>query len=535
MDVSLVRSVASRAADAAPSASQSGARRIARNAAAVFGADSWTRLVSLVLVIAIARALGEAALGSYVLALAAIFIGSATTSLGLNPYLTRELAKSADRREHQRLVGAALGARIMVGAPIALVLATGTALLPIGIPSAPLVALVALAIVTASIGELFAAALRGVEAFGAVAGISVAARLLLVAAVALSLLLGQGVQAALTVHVLTNAILAWFFYHALRGRIGALGIVWAPSDWRQLLPEALPFAGIGIGAIVFLRSDVLLLGAIRGPAEVSWYASAARLLETLELLPAAIVAASFPAMARLQTTAAGYAILRQGVVRGALWLGVLSLLAVGALALLRQPLTALLFGDLGARAASTLVILVWAVPPLFLRSLAGHVLYAVGRQRDVLVVLLLATLASTVMNLLFMPVWGYQAAAVSRVVAEVFLTGWLGYLALGQLAPRRWQRGAGFGKSGRVLLGLGIGTLWSTVLTFVVIPTLSDLAHQDRLFPETPASVYIALASVVMTVAATAALVRRCAHEAVRGLAVPAAGPGRRPLRSPPC
>ncbi len=91
-------------------------RRVSKNALARLVAQVGARLLSLVLVAMVARYESAAGLGRYVLVLTVLGFAGALTDLGLNVYLTREVARESDRWRQSELLGRVLPLKLGLSA-----------------------------------------------------------------------------------------------------------------------------------------------------------------------------------------------------------------------------------------------------------------------------------------------------------------------------------------------------------------------------------------------------------------------------------
>jgi O-antigen/teichoic acid export membrane protein len=144
-----------------------------------------------------------------------------------------------------------------------------------------------------------------------------------------------------------------------------------------------------------------------------------------------VLDALFPEMSRLSASAEGMQRLRRlfhdagrMMLGGALLLSIAG--GVGARACL-----VLLYGSAGGyeQAVPVLRVLVWAVPAMFLYLLGGHTLYALGRQRQVTLVMLVVGIANIAANLWVIPRWSYLGAGVVALLSEWLLCSLLYPLA----------------------------------------------------------------------------------------------------------
>ncbi|NJL95255.1 MAG: hypothetical protein HC915_16820 [Anaerolineae bacterium] len=90
-----------------------------------------------------------------------------------------------------------------------------------------------------------------------------------------------------------------------------------------------------------------------------------------------------------------------------------------------------LIGILGGQAflpegAIALQIMIWSIPIGWINSLTQYVLIALDRQRQITGIFVLAVSFNVLGNLLFLPRYSYQAAAVTTILSEmVLLAGFL--------------------------------------------------------------------------------------------------------------
>jgi O-antigen/teichoic acid export membrane protein len=198
---------------------------------------------------------------------------------------------------------------------------------------------------------------------------------------------------------------------------------WDITAWRIYLAESYPFALTAVIAAVYARADMILLGLWQGEVAAGWYGAAYKLWEAVGMLPVSLLDAMFPEMARLSGSREGSTRLRD-------------LFRTGGPVMLAGGLLLAAAGTLGARGLITLVygvaedldpsivvfrLLVWGVPGMFLYLLSGHVLYALGEQRQVTIAMLVVGLANLVANAFAIPRWGTAGAAVVALCSEWLL------------------------------------------------------------------------------------------------------------------
>lgn len=79
----------------------------------------------------------------------------------------------------------------------------------------------------------------------------------------------------------------------------------------------------------------------------------------------------------------------------------------------------LLFGDEYYRAGIALKILIIYVGILYIRELYGYQLSASGKQKQYMNVVVISSFSNLVLNFIFIPKYGFTAAAVTTLISEV--------------------------------------------------------------------------------------------------------------------
>jgi O-antigen/teichoic acid export membrane protein len=397
--------------------------RVSKNALARLFAQVAARLLSLVLVAMVARYESAAGLGRYVLALTVVGFAGALTDLGLNVYLTREVARESERWRQSELLGRVLPLKLGLSA-LGLAGLTAVALLfPLPEESRRLLVLGGFLLIPEAAMSAARAFTNGRQRMEVSGAIDVSVRLLAVAASLPLLTAGFGVVgvlaatlAAALVGVLLYSSLLWHWRTAPRWQ-------WAPNAWRADLGQSYPFALTSIAAMVYARVDLLLLGIWRGEVAAGLYGAAYKLWEAVGLLPASLMEAMFPEMSRLTSTEDGRERLR-ALFRDATWglfaVGLL-LAAIGVLA--AGVLVPLVFGSDGDYTPAILPfrLLVCGLPAMFLYLLSGYTLYSLDRQRRVTAAMLIAGAVNVILNLYAIPRWSYVGAAAVALLSEWLL------------------------------------------------------------------------------------------------------------------
>lgn len=278
--------------------------------------------------------------------------------------------------------------------------------------------------------------LKGLERFGAEAVSLLLERTAILALGTASLATGGGVVgfvlAFAAVRLLDTAGLAAYIH----ARILPLRVAFDRRVWLDLFRRGLPFAYAGLMITLFFQVDAVMLEAMRGSREVGWYRAPVLVLEGLTLVPRVLSYALIPTMAALhpQSAEAVTALYRRGCKY--LLLAGLPIAAFGFLA--SGPFIGFLFGpDYGPSVTAARVLLP-AAAFMFLSNFGETTLACVNRWGTIVVVSTLCLVLNVVLNLFWIPAWGYEGAAWATLVTEA------AYFLLGAAAlslhghPIRW-------------------------------------------------------------------------------------------------
>lgn len=392
-------------------------RRVEVNVALKFVSEVGGKLLTLVLIAALARGLGQAGFGVYVFGFTAGLILAQVCDFGMQVFVAREVARN--RPNAPRLVGNLLLAR---GA-FAL---AGMGCLIIGMRFAGFdgagqvgVCLLAAGVLLNSFGEFIFYVFRGRQEVRFEAGLSLAHRLLCLLFGLAAIRLGWGVAGVAGGFLVAGTISTGAAYLILVRRFFNPDFGMDGALVRGALREVLPIGvAIGLSAVCF-RVDVVLLKALRGIEEVGLYGAGRRLMEPWALLPAALMAGVFPAFSGMSAGDPRRSALA--------WRTVALLMAVGApiaglAALFRGEVMALVYGRGYAAAAPSFAVLMAALVPMFLNYGLTHFLIALHLARLNALFTGICLLVNVGANLLLIPSLGATGAALSLLITEGLLT-----------------------------------------------------------------------------------------------------------------
>jgi len=371
------------------------------------------------------RALGAAGFGDYNLIITLLYIFSVLGSFGLDPLLTREIAKEgADEAE-------AIG-RIFFGR---LVLLCGFLLLGAAIGFLlPYSSTVKWGIVFGAVGSLFyslAQVLSGVfqkylkNTIPSSAGI--AARLLQLALSFYLYLEGAGVFAFLFVFVLGGVVNFTIVYWWVASHVG-IRLRIGRAYFMSVVREGWPLGLSAMLTLIYFRGDTVILSLLHSSLDVGIYGAAYKILENAIFIPIAFSGLVMPLLSR---SAFRDPKRFQSVFQRSFdFLAVLALPFCAGGAYLASDIIHIIAGAGFEASVLPLQLLFLAIVFIFFSALFGSALVALHKQKAALWAYGGAAAFSVAANLYFIARYSYVGAAAVTAATEALVTLMMLFLIL---------------------------------------------------------------------------------------------------------
>lgn len=196
----------------------------------------------------------------------------------------------------------------------------------------------------------------------------------------------------------------------------------SPLKWKfdftlskQLLVQSWPLIFSGVAAVIYLKSDQIMLRWLDSETAVGIYSSAVRLSEVWFFLPTAIVTSLFPAIIKAkQENSSMYNDMLQKIYYLLFYLSVALALIV---MLIGTPLINFAYGAQYAEGAIILKIHIWTAIFVFMRALLSKWLINENLLLFSLVSHGLGALSNIALNLLLIPLYGGIGAAIGTLLS----------------------------------------------------------------------------------------------------------------------
>ena len=407
------------------SADSSGVARVARNSIAPIILNLFNRGIDLVFAIVMYRLLLPAEVGIYNFAIVLFVAFDIFINFGLDVFLIREAAQDKARAGHLfyntslfRLCLSLAGAPLLAGV---LLLWGNSGAEAIGGDGLLAIGLLYIGLFPASLSKGMTSLFYANEQAEKPAAIATITTINKAVLGVIALLLGYGIVGLAAISIFNNLLTLVVLLWAGRALIGRI-VPRLPDRRlvREMVGECFPLMLNHFLATVFFQIDIVILQALKGAATVAQYSTAYKWLLALNIVPAFLTQALFPVLSRQAKD--DRRALSQTYRFAIKLLFAMSLPLAVAFSLLAEPLTLLLGG---ARylpdGAIALQLMIWSIPFGWLNSLTQYALIALGLQRMITRAFAGAALFNIVANLIFIPHYGFQAAALATIASELAL------------------------------------------------------------------------------------------------------------------
>jgi O-antigen/teichoic acid export membrane protein len=435
------------------------ARQVAWNTIAQSAARVGVLGLGVITTVLLTRYLGVASYGDYVIVSVYVSLFAILFDWGIPTMLARELPR-VDRPDE--LIGKALGLRLVIAvsacvlaALIALVLYGGE-----GEEQARNGILVAIPTIVAvgvlnTLTPIFQVRLK----MDRVAAAEICAQILGTVAIVLLVIAEQSFYELVLATVLMSVTYAALVY-AFSRPLARISLSFDATVWKRLLRVALPLGvALAVGTIYF-RADALILSLLKDSHEVGIYGVAYRFFEMTIPFPAFFLAPVFPLLSAAAVRGRGLTEFRQLLQRSFDVMMIAAVLVVAVAVPLAPDMVRIVAGEEFADSTDPLRILMVGAACAFLASLLIFALIALDRQRNVLVLTIIALVVNVGLNFALIPAFGYMAAATIATGTQVVIVIGALYFV--------W-RSAGFVPSSRVSTRAAIAGA-AVALALVVLP-----------------------------------------------------------------
>jgi len=389
-------------------------KTVAKNTFVLMAAQTINRVMSFILIMYVARFLGDIGLGKYSFALAFSELFVILSDLGLSTLSTREVARN------KHIAGKYLGNGATIKFILS-ILAYGLIFITIGLMDYPhdttiVVYIIGLSVILNSLAQFLQSIFRAFEKMEYEA-ISIFIQKIVITGGGISILiLGYGLIELVLVVLFGSIINLLFSLFVMVTKFAKPEFQTDWGFWKSAIKKALPFGLAIICSTIYFQIDTVMLSIMKGDAVVGWYNAAYKLIFALMFIPTALVNSIFPVLSRFYVSSKDS--LRRAYDKSFKYLFIIGFpLAMGT-TILAGRIILLIYGKGFVHSVIALQILIWAALLMFLTYLLGNTLGAIDKQPLVLKVATVNAGVNILLNLLLIPRFSYIGASIATVATE---------------------------------------------------------------------------------------------------------------------
>ncbi|MCB0208599.1 MAG: glycosyltransferase [Anaerolineae bacterium] len=382
------------------------------------------KILSFAFTIFIIRWLGDADYGQYVIIWSYVSIFAMLSDAGLNMYAIREIAKH--QYGSQFIAGNIIVLRLGLAVVTIILINVSAWLAGYSTQFIEYILIASLILLLYAIQDPFDAILQAYERFDLSAFSVIIGQLAFVIVGSILLLMGWhvfGLIIAGLVNVIVSAISAWWMIR----QAYASSLHWqlTPSRWWSFLRTSFPFGLIKIWLSWSLKIDIVILSWFWFEQMAGWYGAAYAIVSGITVISTSINAALYPSLSRQNAeNATSLPQIYRHVLK---YLLILSLPIAAGVFLTANKWVGLLYGHEFKPTAVVLSILILSVPLLFISEFFRYAMLATNREHIAVRELGWAVCLNVLLNLWWIPRYGFVAASIITVISEavlVFLYLW---------------------------------------------------------------------------------------------------------------
>ena len=444
------------------------ASTVAKNSLAPMGFNLLNRSIDFIFAMFYLRILGPGESGNYATAIVIIGWFEIWTNFGLNTWLTREASRNLDSINQYlsnstifRLALGLLTMPLFLGAIVIYQRNTGL----LGSDTVLAIILLAIGMLFSSISTGLTSVFYAYEKAEYPAAVSSFSTILKVALGLIALILGYGFVGLAGVSIVVNIITMLTLLVLVRRLFFKPHPEFNVKLQRRMSTDSFPLMLNHLLATLFFKIDIPMIRAMRGQAEVGRYSTSYKFIEAFNIIPAFFTFALFPLMSRQAKD-------DQEALTRTYYLAIKLLFAVALpLALttsfLATPLVRILGGeDFLPQGAIALQLMIWSIPFGWINSVTNYLLVAIDQVRTITRSFVIATVLNIVVNTIFIPIFGFRAAAISTILSEIILGALFQWTLYRKLNRTPWIQLFGKIIASAALMGVitWIGLQWSIFL-----------------------------------------------------------------------
>lgn len=395
-------------------------RKIAKNTLILTFAHIANSILSLILVVFIARFLGDIGFGKYSFALGFVaLVGAIFSDFSITFLTLRDVAK--DKSKASKYLGNGILIKLILSTFTFILIFISINLLNYPIETKIAVYLIGISFIFNNVALFFHSIFRAYEKMEYVALSSLIERLLSISLGILVLVYGKGLIGIAATLLFSGFCNMMFSFLVVAKKFTMPKLEIDQIFWKYLIKTGSSLFLIGVFYAVYSQSSIIILSSLKGDAPVGWYGAAYNLVFSLIFIPSAFMGAVFPLFSKFfETSKDSLKLVYQKSFEYLLIIGLP--IAVGT-TILAEKFVLFLYGNAFTNSIIALKILIWAIFFVFILSPMNNLLVAINREKIGVVVGATLALINVIFNLTLISSLSYVGASISMVIT--YLVGFI--------------------------------------------------------------------------------------------------------------
>ncbi|MBE8539373.1 oligosaccharide flippase family protein [Geoglobus acetivorans] len=390
-------------------------RRVAKNIIALASAELITKFLMFILIVLIARYLGDVGYGKYSFAMAFTSFFLILSDLGLSTLTIREVAREKE------LAGKYLGnlslVKLVLSVVSFLLLVVIINLMDYPYDTKLAVYIAGAYVVVSSFTQFFISFFRAFERMEYETLVRVFEKIIAFILVVCLIYLGYGL-----IEIMLAYLVSGIFSFLIGGLIVLRKFAMPEfkvdvSFLKHAIKEALPFGLTAVFVVIYFKIDTVMLSVMKGDAVVGWYNAAYSIIDGLTALVAGSISfAFFPVMSRYAKSSKE--MLKKVYFRAFLLLFSAGLTISVLVTIFADKIILILYGQEYLNSILALRILIWAFFIICISTISSTLLNSVNKQNIVAMGTGLGATLNVILNLVLIPKYSYVGAAYATLITE---------------------------------------------------------------------------------------------------------------------
>lgn len=387
-------------------------QRIAKNATALYVGQGVVALLTLLLLVFLARELGSAALGKWAFAVNFTAIAAVFLDLGFDALIVREVAR--DRSSSSKYAGNIIIMKVVLSTVVFGLIAIIISLVHFPHDTALAVLILGVYIMLNALSAVFVQIFQAFEKMEYSASLSVFGYLIATSLGLAFVFTGHGVVAIASAFVIAGLLKLIVSFLLCSKRFIKPHIEIDLDFWKSTAKSGLAVAMLPMSAIISVRTDTIILSLMKTDAEVGWYNAANILPLGLGDIPMILMFALLPLMSTSFLTSPGS--LRTIYEKSLTSLFMVGLAMAAGMCLLSGRIIPLLYGGEFEPSVVALQMLSWRLFLTFLSVPLSFTLISMNKQNQMAIAVAISAVTNIVLNLILIPPLSYKGAAIAALV-----------------------------------------------------------------------------------------------------------------------